>query len=102
MKTFKALSVKDNFALFNGIGVLVGVIEVREKAVKIYHNIGSGWIKTAWIPKSCLEFDTAYNEHLQINCDDCETIDQAIEKNFTTDDWKTMSNYHRALASMYR
>lgn len=100
-KQFKALSVKTWFGDMNNIGPIVAVIEIREKAIKAYHEIGSGIIKSVWIPKSVLEFDTAYNEALQINCDECNTIEEAIEKNFTTDDYATLQRYYKDLHSMY-
>ena len=101
MTEFKALSVKTWFGDINNIGIIVAVVEIREKAIKVYHEIGSGIIKTAWIPKSVLVFDKAYNEAFQINCDECDTIEEAIQKNYTTDDYATIAAYHRDLHSMY-
>lgn len=101
MEGFKTLSVKTWFGDINNICVIVAVVEIREKAIKVYHEIGSGIIKTAWIPKSVLEFGKGYNEALQINCDDCATIEEAIQKNYTTDDYATIVAYNKDLHSMY-
>lgn len=40
MDGFKCLSVKEWFGDKNNIGTIIAICEVREKAVKVYHQVG--------------------------------------------------------------
>ena len=100
MDGFKCLSVKEWFGDKNNIGTIIAICEVREKAVKVYHQIGR-MTKTAWIPKSCLEFGIAYNQYIATNCEDCNTIEEAIQKNITNASYDDIRESQKDVYSLY-